>query len=433
MKHFASIGLATAILAAFIVAGNLNERLLAERASEGINQAQPLENSPPLVAFTTVALGGFRGLLADMLWVRASTLQDEGRYFELVQLADWITKLEPKFAVVWAYQSWNMSYNISVLFNDPADRWRWVRNGIHLLRDEGMVYNPGDHRLYRELGWLFQHKIGMPYDQAHLYYKKAWADEMMNLLGTPDPDWPSLPLATLRRLQQDYKIDPQIALDMDRRIGALDWRLAQTHAIYWAWAGRRWARGFEAIMLDRMILQCMGDIFRSGRWIEPPKSETIVFAPRPDYLPVVRREYERAIAAIDPEYQLAEAFTQFKRGAILTLVACHREPEALAVLRELPPEEARLGLERFVYENTLGAPDQVQPAAVRDTVLAALDKSRSWRRMGEGELAAGYERLAEICWNSMLDDLRSGRLASREKMPRFETLRKDFERNARQP
>src|SRR5437899_9126140 len=52
-------------------------------------------NAPPVLAFTTVALGGFRGLIANALWIRANDLQDEGKYFEMVQLADWLTKVEP--------------------------------------------------------------------------------------------------------------------------------------------------------------------------------------------------------------------------------------------------------------------------------------------------------------------------------------------------
>ena len=39
---------------------------------------QFVEGAPPLVAFTTVALGGFRGIIADFLWFRAMALQDEG-------------------------------------------------------------------------------------------------------------------------------------------------------------------------------------------------------------------------------------------------------------------------------------------------------------------------------------------------------------------
>ena len=44
---------------------------------------------PPLLAFTTVALGGFRGILADLLWLRAARMQEQGRFLELVQLSEW--------------------------------------------------------------------------------------------------------------------------------------------------------------------------------------------------------------------------------------------------------------------------------------------------------------------------------------------------------
>src|SRR5882724_10856612 len=97
-------------------------------------------NAPPVLAFTTVALGSFRGLIANALWIRANDLQNDGKYFEMVQLADWITKLEPTFAQVWVVQGWNMAYNISVKFSDFADRWRWVQRGIELFRDEGLRY-----------------------------------------------------------------------------------------------------------------------------------------------------------------------------------------------------------------------------------------------------------------------------------------------------
>src|SRR3954469_21582274 len=105
-------------------------------------------HAPPVLAFTTVALGGFRGLIANALWIRANDLQEEGKYFEMVQLADWITKLEPTFTQVWLVQSWNMAYNISVKFTDPADRWRWVQRGIELLRDNGLRYSPNEALVY---------------------------------------------------------------------------------------------------------------------------------------------------------------------------------------------------------------------------------------------------------------------------------------------
>ncbi len=104
-------------------------RLTRERDALGLNRYTELKGAPPVLMLTTVALGGFRGLISNALWIRANDLQEQDKYFEMVQLADWITKLEPHFTQVWLVQAWNMAFNISVKFNDPADRWRWVETG----------------------------------------------------------------------------------------------------------------------------------------------------------------------------------------------------------------------------------------------------------------------------------------------------------------
>src|SRR3990172_7337005 len=134
----------------FIGAGSVQHSLNRQREQLGLTRVAPLDNAPPVLAFTTVALGGFRGLIVNALWMRSIELQDEDKFFEMAQLADWITKLEPHFAQVWVVQAWNMAYNISVKFKDYGDRWRWVRHGIELLRDEGLHYNPNETLIYRE-------------------------------------------------------------------------------------------------------------------------------------------------------------------------------------------------------------------------------------------------------------------------------------------
>ena len=75
-----------------------------DRATLGLTRVTPLENAPPVLAFTTVALGGFRGLIANALWIRANELQENDKFFEMVQLSDWITKLEPHFAHVFRHE-----------------------------------------------------------------------------------------------------------------------------------------------------------------------------------------------------------------------------------------------------------------------------------------------------------------------------------------
>ncbi|MGD9612192.1 MAG: hypothetical protein AB7V22_04750 [Kiritimatiellia bacterium] len=225
---------AAALLA---LAGALNVRLLALRAERHLTQAPPTVNLPPAVAFTTVALGGFRGILADVLWMRAGRLQDEGRTFELVQLADWIAKLQPRSPAVWAYHAWNMAYNVSALMADPAEKWRWVRNGIGLLRDEGMAYNPGSPRLHQELAWLFLHKLGTDYDSAAAFYRARWAAEVA---------------------AGGVALDPELVRRIETEIAPLDWRTPQAHAVYWAMAGLPFARtDFDDLALRRMVYQAL--------------------------------------------------------------------------------------------------------------------------------------------------------------------------------
>jgi hypothetical protein len=151
---------------------------------------EPLENAPPSLAFVTVAMGAFRGLLVDVLWMRAEKLKDEGQFFDAKQIAEWITILQPRFAPVWEFHAWNMAYNISVAMPStaPAERWRWVKNGYELLRDKGIPLNSKSILLYRELARIFRHKIGGVTDEAHKYYKLQLAMAMEPLIGKADDE-----------------------------------------------------------------------------------------------------------------------------------------------------------------------------------------------------------------------------------------------------
>src|SRR5215813_13950574 len=96
------------LLAMVLLAGvsRVQRSLNLDRDALGLTRVQPLENAPPVLAFTTVALGGFRGLISNALWIRANDLQEEDKFFEMAQLADWITKLEPTYVQVWLVQAW---------------------------------------------------------------------------------------------------------------------------------------------------------------------------------------------------------------------------------------------------------------------------------------------------------------------------------------
>ncbi|MBN1917892.1 MAG: hypothetical protein JW889_08290 [Verrucomicrobia bacterium] len=150
---------------------------------------------PPSIVLGTQMLGSFRGMLVMGLWMRAQTLQDEGRYFELVQLYNWITQLEPGIEDVWVFSAWNMAYNVSVAFSldTPTgyeERWRWVQNGLAELRDRGVrLYLPSSYLLHHQLAWIYFHKVGRDSDEAHWYYKQQMAAALHPILGGPTPDY----------------------------------------------------------------------------------------------------------------------------------------------------------------------------------------------------------------------------------------------------
>jgi hypothetical protein len=296
-----------------------------------------------VLAFTTVALGGFRGLISNALWMRATDLQDDDKFFEMAQLADWITKLEPTYVQVWVHQAWNMAYNISVKFKDWPDRWRWVKRGFELLRDEGLQYNPNEVLIYRELGWIFQHKIGQNLDDAHQYYKQQWANEMATVFATNRPNLDELinpqtldQTNRARLLREKYKMDPVVMKEVDQKYGPVDWRLPEAHAIYWGAKGLEMAaknptkvKQDDLIQLRRLIYQSMLLSFQRGKMVENKYTRTIELVPNLDILPKLVRAYEQA-AEEDKTYHdhILNAHRNCLRDAVYFMYEANRTNEA---------------------------------------------------------------------------------------------------------
>lgn len=435
MKRTVTILLLAIAAAGFWFSGRLHEPLLRQRREYRLDQADPLENAPPLVAFTTVAMGGFRGIIADMLWMRSSTLQEQGKYFELVQLADWITKLEPRFPEVWAFHAWNLSYNISVLFNAPEDRWRWVRSGINLLRDEGIRYNPAEPQLYRELGWLFQHKIGADYDQAHTYYKQEWAREMMELFPGAQPDYAMLAtddtnspaFEAARKLKRVYKLDPALMKAVDDQYGPLDWRLPQAHAIYWAWRGKRHAEGFEDLALSRMIFQSLADAFRRGRLFVNPDKGVFIPSPNLDLLPRVMDAFQSAMVEFPENETIRMAYPNFLAEAVVMLYTYNRTRDARnafeTLASEFPSETTADGFDAFVYRMLVATMEDPSPKEAIALIEGAAFQAAWWAALGDEERAAGFDQLARLCWEGYMAERTDPEFRERTGLPPLEEIR----------
>ena len=349
LSRFYKAALVAAMVLLLGVVWFTQTQLNLSRESLGLTRVAPLENAPPVLAFTTVALGAFRGLIANMLWLRATDLQEQDKYFEMVQLADWITKLQPHIVTVWVHQAWNMAYNISIKFNNPSDRWPWVRRGIELLRDDGLKYNPNEILIYRELAWFFQHKMGADLDDAHFYYKYIWAQGMDSVLGRGRVNWddllhPQTPEAKTRAnlLREKYKMNPEWMKEVDDLYGPLEWHLPESHAIYWAYLAlektdKTKLKKEDLITCRRVIFQSLQLAFRRGRMIYPDKSsDQFIYAPNLDVVAQANKAY---LQIMDQEpgmrANIANAHKNFLKWAVYYLYLYGRETQAADWWKEL--------------------------------------------------------------------------------------------------
>lgn len=356
MKKYYSIFFIAAALFFFWAAWQT--RLALPRDRERKNSAPSVQSAdtPPLVVLTTVTLGGLRGLLVDILWMRMISLQKDGKVFEIVQLADWITKLEPQFTTIWAFHAWNMAYNISILYPNPEHRWLWVKNGIQLLRDNALKYNPDEPVLYRELGWIYQHKIGQAWDDMHAYYKLKLALEMGELFSGPRPDYtkPDSEVKKIRNMREDYKLLPEIMRSIEQDYGRLDWRLPETHALYWAYRGRREAApGKDTSACDHMLFQSMAAAFRQGRLSFDPKNEIYITTPRLDLLPGALKAYEDAIKRQKND-NFRIAYVNFLAETVFIFHAYGDDQNALKLfdkmLSEAPQLRSQMSFEKHIRD-----------------------------------------------------------------------------------
>jgi hypothetical protein len=443
--------LAAALLFA---SGQLQKSLNRDRYDLGLTISTPLQDAPPVLALTTQALGGFRGLISNFLWIRSNDLQINDQYFEAAQLANWITDLEPHYAQVWAYEGWNMAYNISVKFKDFPDRWRWVENGIELLRDRGLKYNPDSVLIYQNLGWFFQHKMGQNLDDANFYYKTEWAKEMTPFFGPHGTNFDALlhpqtlqDRANLHVLREKYKIDPVFAEKVNEDWGPLDWRLPEAHAIYWASLGLQQAKEHpdkvnptDLIMLRRIIFQSMMQTFDHGVIIDNPFVKSIELGPNIPLIPKVNSAYESMMAE-DPNdaTQISVAHRNFLCDAIYYLVEQNDYADAqkwFNYVKEKYPNKpmldkdphslpANLTLDDFVFgrvQEDVGDTSQDTTTAAVEGMLA---QSYLALALGQQDRYVGFRNLARKVYDNYQGKLlKYGNDKARTGLPPFADINK---------
>lgn len=439
------VGMVALAIVLFCVSAQVQNRLNVDRTQLGLTKLPPLENAPPVLAFSTVALGGFRGLIANALWMRATDLQDEDKYFEMVQLADWITKLEPHFVSVWTVQAWNMAYNISVKFQDPEDRWHWVQRGIQLLRDQGIPMNPDETLMYRELSWLYQHKIGQNLDDAHMRYKLRLAQEMQPVLGGR-PDFEALlhpkteqDRARVRTLREVYKMDPKLIQKVDEEYGPLDWRLPDAHAIYWAELGREKAKPVDSEKLRRSIFQSMREACLRGGALSPKLTNiterTFMLWPNLDLVPKVNASYEKMVGEENDPGQrqsMLNAHKNFLKEAVYLLYEDNRMNQAQywftyltnSFTNALVGRMAGLNLDDYAVGQIVVDNSETDMNKVTASIRGLFHRAFVSLVMDDDEHYANDEALAAKIWNHYRRKIGDASVA-RLGLPKLPQMRQD--------
>jgi hypothetical protein len=281
------------------------------------------------LAVPTLALGAFRGLVVDYLWLRSHSFRAQGRHYEARQVAEQICRLQPRLPDVWAFLGHDLAYNVTAAVEDKDGRWRWIQNGIELLRDQGLRYNPGDPDLCFMLARIYQDKIGTTSDDYHMFFKWSHARLMADVLGDASPralaaappfdaladaearallgqaagaglDGPAgilsaaasdageaalalrampawsrvLEAARAQQVREVLGMEPAVLAQVDQLYGPLDWTGCDAATIYWAHVGLQGAlerrQHRDAYALRRTILAGLKNVVRRGRseWIE---------------------------------------------------------------------------------------------------------------------------------------------------------------------
>jgi len=128
------------------------------RNQAGLSQAQ-LGEIDPASETMKLATFGLRGIAVVWLWDKSNEYKKKEDWDNPSATLEQIARLEPNFIAVWEHQAHNISYNVSVEFDDYRQRYHWVKKGVDYLMD-GTEFNRNEPKLLWFTGWIVGHKIG---------------------------------------------------------------------------------------------------------------------------------------------------------------------------------------------------------------------------------------------------------------------------------
>ena len=152
----------------FIAILPLQQSINYSRVSEGLTEQLVIV---PGEFATNFAIGGFRGIAVDILWMKIDELWHHGKWFEVIPFIRAITWMQPHFLEAWELGAWHLSYNLYAYAEEMPDREKYIYQGIRLLK-EGLARNRNVYDLWFNLGWVYYNKLEH-YGEGIKYFKGA--------------------------------------------------------------------------------------------------------------------------------------------------------------------------------------------------------------------------------------------------------------------
>jgi hypothetical protein len=174
------------ILLLFATMWPYSEWLTAEKRRRDLGEAAIGQIDAGSFMMKLFLLGGFRGIVANYLWLRAEENKRDHDWDRLKANVDLITKLQPHFLSVWTFQGWNLAYNVSVEWDAPEDKYEWIKQGIKFVQ-QGVEHNRRSPDLVWDTAWFYYHKLGFS-DEAIILRRLFRDDEEEDFKSYLDPE-----------------------------------------------------------------------------------------------------------------------------------------------------------------------------------------------------------------------------------------------------
>jgi hypothetical protein len=276
---------------------------------------------------------------------------------------------------------------------------------------------------------MFRHKIGQNLDDAHLLYKIRWAQQMQDLLGG-HPDFaallnPQTPAERerVRKLREDYHMDPAFIQELDKTYGPLDWRLPDAHAIYWAEMGVRKGTQEDKDLVRRFAYSIMQQACRRGgslpSWVTNVTEENFILWPNLDLVPKVNASYERTMLEKTDKKVVQNAQKNFLEEAVVLLYEYNRTREALQWFNYLKANftnaitgaDANLTVEEYAFKQIQAEVGDLDHDKLTSVIMGLISQQYLCLLGDDAEDAAragNFSRMAEAVWQSYMSRLPGG-------------------------